>query len=766
MAISKLDFRPGVNREATTYANEGTYYACDKIRFRSGRPEKLGGWINQSSGYTYKGVVRTLWNWVSSTNYNLLALGTNCKYYVENGGQYNDITPLSATTTLGSDPFATTSGSPLVTVTATGHGVTAGTYVTFSGVSGGGVVNGVTLNGEFEAISVPTGNTFTIIAAANATSTGSGGGASVSAAYQINAGNAVYTASGNGWGAGAWGSGGWGSAATVSTGFIQLRLWSQDNFENDLIFAQRDGDLYYWTLDTSTWARAVTLESKANSTVKTSTAATSGGAGTTITVTDPTGIDVGAVVSGTNVTAGTYVTAISGTTVTLSATTSGAASGTYTFSYAGRYVPNKTLGVIASDTSHFTIALGSNPYDPTTFTSDFDPLLVRWSDQENPFEWVPAVTNQSGEQHLSNGSYLVTARDTRQEILVWTDSALFSMQYVGPPYVWSFSLINDNISIASPNAAISVNGITYWMGVDKFYIYNGRVETLPCALRQFVFTNINKSQLFQIACGTNEGYNEVWWHYPSASSTVNDSYVIYNYLDNVWYYGSLNRSAWLDSPLRQYPMAGFSVQTSYLDTAINSSVTSFALVNASSYPASGTVTIDSEQITYTGIDGNTLTGCVRGANNTTAASHAQYATVAYKVPNQVLFHEYGNDDASQTVAVPIEAYIESADFDIGDGHNFGFVWRILPDLTFVGSTAANPAVVMTVKARQNSGTNYAAADQPSVTRTATYPVEQYTGQVYTRVRGRQMLFRIDSTALGVAWQLGTPRIDIRPDGRR
>lgn len=766
MPISKLDFKPGVNREATTYANEGGYYAGDKIRFRSGRPEKLGGWINQASAYTYDGVARTLWNWVPTTGENLLGVGTNQKYYIENGGQYNDITPIRYTSDpVGTDPFSVTNGSKVVNVADAGHGAAAGDYVIFSDAV---AVGGLTLNGEFEIVEVVDSNEYIILSPTAATSTAVGGGSVVVAEYLLTSGSATYTV-GTGWGAGAWGIGGWGEAATGGGGIgIDLRLWSQDNFENDLIINPRDGAIYYWETDTSTYGRAVTLESMSNSLDKVSTAATFTSGVSTITVDDATGITSGCVVSGTGIATGTFVAESynGGLSIPLSANTTGASSGIYAFSYAGRHVPNKTLYIIASDTSHFTIALGSNPYNPTDFSTDFDPLLVRWSDQDNPFEWVPAITNQAGEQHISNGSYLVTAVDNRQEILVWSDSALFSMQYIGPPYVWSFNLINSNLSIASPNAAITINGVTYWMGIDKFYLYNGRVDTMPCTLRQYIFTNINRDQLYQITCGSNEGYSEVWWFYPSANSLVNDSYVIYNYLDNVWYYGTLSRTAWLDSPLRAYPMGAFSVQLSYLDGALSSTATSVTLLNGASYPASGTITIDSEQITYTGITGNTLTGCVRGANNTTAASHDAYAKVTYNVPNQIMFHEYGNDDQSTTVAQPIEAYVESSDFDIGDGHNFGFVWRILPDITFAGSTVSEPRVFMTVKARQNSGTNYAAADQPTVTRTNTVPVEQYTGQVYTRVRGRQMTFRIDSTELGVAWQLGTPRIDIRPDGRR
>jgi hypothetical protein len=325
----------------------------------------------------------------------------------------------------------------------------------------------------------------------------------------------------------------------------------------------------------------------------------------------------------------------------------------------------------------------------------------------------------------------------------------------------------DNISIISPNAAITVNNVTYWMGVDKFYMYSGRVETLPCTLRQYVYTDLNTSQYGQIVCGTNEGYNEIWWFYPSADSLVNNRYVIYNHLERIWYYGTIERTAWLDSPgLRTYPLGVFSLQSSYLDTAINSSITTISLVDASSYPNEGTITIDSEQITYTGKTGNTLTGCVRGVNGTTAASHIQYSAVGFKVPNQVMLHEFGNDDVSQSPSLPIEAYIESSDFDISDGENFGYVWRMLPDLTFAGSNVSSPTVTLTVKPRQNSGSNYTAADSPTVVRTSTIPIQQFTGQVYTRVRGRQMAFRLDSVDKGVAWQMGAMRIDVKPDGRR
>jgi len=425
----------------------------------------------------------------------------------------------------------------------------------------------------------------------------------------------------------------WGSAADVGIG-SQLRLWTNDNFGEDLIIAPRGGGIYYWDATLGLTERAILLN----------TASTAAG-------------------------------------------------------YSGQFVPNTTNQVIGSAIQRFVLAFGANPYDPTNSSTAFDPLLVRWSDQENPYEWVPAITNQSGEYRLNIGSYIMCARSTRQEILVWTDAAIYSMQYLGPPYVWGFQLLQDNISIMGPNASITVNNVTYWMGTDKFYKYTGRVETLTCTLRQYVFQDINMDQSFQVFSGSVEGYNEIWWFYCSANSTQVDKYIIYNYVDDVWYYGNMARTAWLDSGLRQYPMA------------------------------------------------------------------ANY-------DNRVLYHENGVDDVSGLTPLPINAYVQSSDFDIGDGHNFGFVWRILPDLTFNGSQVNTPYVTMTVKPRVNSGTPYGTPNNPIVASTQnyssqhTYNVQQFDGQVYTRVRGRQMAYRIESNELGVAWQMGYPRIDIRPDGRR
>jgi hypothetical protein len=361
--------------------------------------------------------------------------------------------------------------------------------------------------------------------------------------------------------------------------------------------------------------------------------------------------------------------------------------------------PSIASFVMVSDASRFVICFGTNDASGVLFNATQDPLLIRWSQQEEYYTWTPDETNQAGDYRLSSGSAIITAQQTRQEILVWTDAAIYSMQYLGPPYVWGFQIMGSNISIAGPNVVATANNVTYWMGVDKFYMYSGRVETLPCSLRQYVYQDINMIQSYQFFSGTNEGYNEIWWFYCSANSTVVDRYVIFNHLERTWYYGTMERTAWLDSPIREQPMAA-------------------------------------------GYDG------------------------------QLLYHEIGNDDGTTTPASPIDAYCQSSDFDIGDGHNFGMVTRIIPDVTFDGSDAAAPTVTFGVRPRQNPGANYGSSDYPDVTSVNNYSgdryyeVQQFTQYVYVRIRGRQMAFRIGSNDLGVAWQLGAPRLDVRPDGRR
>ena len=700
MPLQKLQFRPGLNREGTDYSNEGGWYDGDKIRFRSGFPEKIGGWAQYSS-YQYNGVCRSLWTWADGdlgVGNTYLGLGTNTKYYIFSGGVYNDITPIVQTDTL-TNPFATVINTSTVTVTDGSYSPSVGDYVIFSGST---AVGGLTIDGEYIVTSASP-PTYTITASGLASSTASGGG-TVTAQYEYPVGLNVYTI-GTGWGAGPWSRGSWGSSYTAGIG-QQLRLWSNDNFGYDLVIAPRGGPIYYWQDSLGASTRATSIKSLANAAVALTDASTFTGGVSSITVTSANApyIYPYMYITGTNLPANTQVasTYITGsTTVPITTTTSGVSAGNYSFSYAGAFAPVATYQVITSAIQEFVIAFGSNSYSPNNSGTSFNGMLVRWSDQANPYQWVPAVTNQSGEYILTNGSYIMGARATRQEILVWTDSCLYSMQYVGAPYIWGFQILMDNITIMSPNSMITINNVTYWMGRDRFYMYSGRVEVLPCALRQYIFEDINQDQAYQVFAGANNGFNEIWWFYVSTSSggTTIDKYVVYNYLDRVWYYGTMSRSAWLQSGLQQYPIA------------------------------------------------------------------ADYN-------NRLLNHEVGNDDLSTSASVPIAAYVQSSDFDIGDGHNFGFVWRILPDVNFNGSSTNQPYVTMTVKPRVNSGTPYGTADNPQVksaqnyTVIPEYTVQEFSGQVYTRLRGRQMSLRIESDSLGVAWQLGSPRIDIRPDGRR
>lgn len=762
MPLSKLMLRPGVNRESTDYANEGGFFVSEKVRFRGGYAQKIGGWQNiTSNGNTFDGVCRYMWNYVTLLSQNLLALATNQKLYVELGGVYHDITPVRTTVTLGTDPIDTTDGSRLVTITATAHGATLNSYISISGAT---AVGGITLSGEYEIVGIPSDNTYTIIASSAATSTATGGGSAVVVTYYINSGPAVAT-SAIGWGSSPWGFGGWGSSIPVG---LPMRLWSIVNYGDDLLFAERDGDIYYWTDDTTSWSRAVTLTEKINTVPKVATIATFASGVTTIVVADATGINTGSVIAGSGIPSGAYVTtAWTGTTsLTLSAATTDSGTVAVTASYSGLQAPDRTLLINSSPIRDFFICFGSKPYNPFDFGSTFDPLLIRWSDQENPYEWVPELTNQSGEQRITNGSMIMGAVSTRQEIVVLTDTAIYSMQYVGPPFVWNINLLDQDISVASQNSVIAVNNSVYWMGTDKFFIYNGRVDTLPCTLRQHVFSTLNRSQISQVMCGINEAFSEVWWFYPGLGSQVNSLYVAFNYQDGTWHYGSLNRTSFVQQTLRDFPMLSISIQESYLAADITATDTTISLLNASTFPIFGTIIIGSEEITYTGVSGNSLTGCVRGANSTTAASHSIYSSVTMNAPNQVAFHEIGWDDVSTGVPQPITAFIQTSDFDIGDGDQFSFVSRIIPDVKFLGSSTNTPAVTLSLFPHNYPGAAYGTADVDTVQATSVLPVERYTEQVYTRIRGRQLAFRVTSSDLGVAWQMGAMRLDIRPDGRR
>ena len=635
MPLKKITLKPGVNRENTRYTNEGGWYDCDKIRFRQGTPEKIGGWSPVTPSATYLGTARSLWPWTTNSAFPYLGVGTNLKYYIMSGSAYNDITPIRATTAAGDVTFTATTGSATITVSDTAFGSSAGDFVTFSGaVSLGGNITAAVLNQNYQIATVVNVNSYTITATAtaNASDTGHGGTATIGA-YEIPVGYA-YSIPTYGWGAGFWGSGTWG---TGSTSVSDIRIWNAQNFGQDLIYGPKGGPLYYWSTSGSPLtSRGVALSSLA-------------GASDT---------------------------------------------------------PVMQNLMIVSDTSRFVFAFGTNDY----YSSTLDPMLIRWSDQEDAANWTPVPTNQAGSVRLSHGSTIVAVAQTRQEILVWTDTSLYSLQYVGAPIVWSSTLLTDNVSILSDQAWSTASGKTYWMGIDKFYIYEGATSTLTCDLRQYIFDDlpgINNSQNAQIFSTTVEKFNEVWWFYCSNGSTTIDRYAIFNYTEKLWYYGTMIRTA--------------------------------------------------------GIDASVISHLPIAADDTN---------------KKLMYQEVGNDDLSTNSAVPITSFITSSEFDLDDGNNFSFIWRMLPDITFRGSSANNPAVTMYLLPLSNSGSGYnnntstnsdqsvASQSFAAVTRTATYPVEQFTGQVYTRVRGRQLSIKVESTALGVQWQLGSPRLDIRPDGRR
>jgi hypothetical protein len=617
MPLQKLQFKPGVNRDQTNYSNEGGWNSCDKIRFRSGFPQKIGGWV-RSGSYTLIGVCRQMFNYITTASDNILALGTSKKVYLETGTtNLTDITPLRVTYTGASvghvtdNCFDTTIGSKIVNVNIQDHGATAGSYVTFSGVVGpiGGIPQ-AEFNTEFVVTSLVNADNFTITVITTATSTTTNeGGTAITAAFQINIGNDVATF-GYGWGAGAWGRLTWGSGSTVPV-VIPQRDWFFDQFDNDLVMNIRNGPVYYWE----------------------------------------------------------YVPAITGRAVLLSSL-SGAAD-----------VPTEVMQTLVAQNNKHLLAFGCTPFGG----GGFDPLLIRWATQDNPRVWTPLVTNSAGFIRVSRGSKIVSANATRQEILVFTDGTLNSLQFLGTTDVFGLQELSDNISIISPRCVAVVNNTAYWMGKDKFYAYSGRVETLPTTLRNHVFQNLNYDQVDQIVCGTNEAWNEIWWFYPSANSNINDSYVIYNYLERIWYYGTLERTAWLDSPSREYPVA--------------------------------------------------------------VGSHILYE------------HENGVDADT----LPLAAEITSSDFDIIDGDQFMLMKRIIPDIDFAGSTAAAPEAFMTIKPRNFPGSAYTNIDTGNVIQTS---VDVYTDQVFLRARARQMGFKISSTDLGVQWQLGSPRLDGRPDGKR
>jgi hypothetical protein len=630
MPFQKLNFKPGINRDQTNYSNEGGWYECDKIRFRSGFPEKIGGWVKATSEYML-GYCRQMFGWITSYQDNFLACGTNEKLYIEVGGYFYDITPLrptvpTLTTPVTDNCITTTNGSGTITIIAVGSDADVGNYIDIAGATAVGGIPAATLNATHQVDTVINVNAFTFTVGVNATSSTTGGGTGINLSFEIDVGNGITT-QGYGWGTSTWNNNfGWGLASPEPV-FLPQQDWWFDQFDNNLVANIRNGPIYYWERGTdqnpsaSLATRAILLED-----------------------------------------------------------TGGAAD-----------VPDSAMQILVSQNDKHLLAFGCQPYAGAP--GDFDPLLIRWASQEDPGMWTPQVTNTAGFLRAARGSRIVRAIPTKQEILVFTEATLSSLQFTGTSDVFSLQEIGDNLSIIAPRAATVVNNMAFWMGQDKFYVYSGRVETLPCTLRNFVFEDINLDQANQIICGTNEGWNEVWWMYPSAQSNVNNRYVIFNHLERIWYYGNLDRNAWIDSPLRQFPQA------------VSSDI----------------------------------------------VLHRSY----------LYNHEDGtNDDAS-----PLVAYIQSSDFDISEGDQLMLTRRVIPDINFDGSSAANPEANFVIRPRNFPGGAYQ-SNASNTQRVVQSVVNQYTNEVFMRARARQVALRIESSGLDTQWQLGSPRLDLRPDGRR
>ena len=711
MPITSLKFKPGVISDITSYSNEGGFIDGDKVRFRFGFPEKFGGWAKYSPN-TIEGSARRLHNWVALDGSDFMGIGTHLKYYIEEGQTFNDITPIRSTTSAGDVTFSATNGSTTVTVIDPAHGANENDFVTFSGAASlGGTITATILNAEFQVASLISSNSYTITSsvAANASDTGNGGG-SVVGTYQINTGLDT-TVGGTGWGAGQWSgttsgalatqlnealdnsetavdvddetgmntandvilvdnelmlvsatsddntmtvtrghSGtdavehadntivrlavgnadsandfvGWGNAASITVSGAQIRLWSHDNFGEDIIINARDEGIFYWDKTNGLSNRAVELST------------------------------------------------ISGTKTS---------------------VPQVAKQILVSDQDRHVIAFGCDGFGANSSATQGDgvqdPLLIRFSSQENPIDWFPTASNTAGDLRLGGGSTFVQAVETKQQILCFTNKTLHAMKFIGPPFTFGLQELSKNITIMSPAAAIAVEDSVFWMGVDTFYLHSGgQTQQMPCTVKDKVFLNFNFEESDKVHAGVNSEFGEILWFYPTASSTEIDAYVAYNYIEKVWYYGTLARQAWLDRGIRTLPMA---TGGSYLYN-----------------------------------------------------------------------HEVGYDDDGSAMT----SFIESAPIDIGEGDKFVFLKRVIPDITFNGSTATNPDVAFTMKVKNFPGSNFSQTQDGTAQRSSTSPVEQFTEKLDYRLRGRAFALRIDSTSLGTKYKLGTPRVDIRPDGRR
>mgnify|MGYP003149338056 CR=1 FL=1 len=696
MPLSKLEFKAGVDKERSSYASEGGWYETDKVRFRKGLPEKIGGWERISSN-TFLGVARSLHTFADLNGVTHTGIGTHLKFYVEKGGIYYDITPLRATVSL-SNKFITTNGSNVLRVVDVNGGYVNNDFVTLTSATAFNGLLETSLEQEYQITYDPS---------VQATALVDGSSTDATPVLKSNTGTIQIgmTVTGSG----------------ISGVVYVKEVTDQNNIELSTTATLSDETALTFAFSHSYTINIVTTAGVADTADATTTTVGQGGSATLAYQTS-TGVDVPTAFSGWG--AGFWGESGWGeggtSTIKLRLWSQGNFGEDLVFGPRGgdlffwdtsggltsRGVKVSSLGgasevptqqnlILVSDVSRFVMCFGTND----VYTTTVDPMLVRWSDQESVVEWSPSATNQAGSLRLSRGSEIIAAVQSRQEVLVWTDAALYTMQYVGAPDVWTAQLVGENVSIASQNAVSYANGMAFWMGKDKFYVYDGNTKPLPCSLHRFVFANLDVDQYRQVTSGTNEEFHEVWWFYCSEGSSTNDTYVIYNYLENIWYHGTMARTAWADSGIREVPIAA----------------------------------------TYS---------------------------------NNIVQHESGVNDNETGTPAAITATITSAQFDLDDGHQFSFVWRVLPDLTFDGSVSSTPSVTMSLFPLKNSGSDYnsplseGGTNLGTVTRASTFTVEAFTQQINTRVRGRQMAFKVESTDLDVQWQLGYPRIDMRPDGRR
>ena len=698
MPLTALKFKPGINRETTSYSNEGGWFTCDKIRFRFGYAEKIGGWSAYSDS-TFLGTSRALFSWVALDGTKFLGIGTNLKYYIADGSIYYDITPIRTTTT-NATTFSATNGSAVITVTDNGHGAKLNDFVTFSGAATlGGTVTATVLNAEHQITEIVNNNSYkiTVSSAANSSDSGNGGG-SVTSVYQINTGLDTNFF-GTGWGAGVFGGTTLslpstaindGSGLTASA--TSVTVDSASSFSNTG-FLKIDDEIMEYTAKTSTTFTGLIRGALGT------TAATHADNATVIEATFGWGMQATTTIPGENLSNWTHdnfgedllLNVRNGGIYYWDRTSGTSARAVELSSLSGSAsAPSVAKQIMVSDQDRHIIAFGC---DSEANPGTQDPLLIRFGSQESLIAWQSLATNTAGELRLSTGSEIVVAVQTKQQILIYTDVSLHGMQFLGPPFTFGLTEISRNVTIASPNAAVAVNDFVFWMGSKEFYVYSGTVARLPCTVLDYVFSDFNRDQIGKVTAGHNSSYGEVWWFYPSGSATENDRYVIYNYQEKVWYFGNLARTAWVDRGINQYPIAA-------------------------------------------------------------------------STDNKLYYHEFGQDDGSPNPASAISANIESSQIDIGDGDKFTFIRRLIPDVTFRDSTNETPRANLVVKTRNFPGVTFSETSSDTVSQSASSPIELFTEQVHLRLRGRSFAFRIESDVTGVMWRLGTPRLDIRPDGRR